>query len=64
MFEDNRVYMTVFTLRAHVRTLTNPDGEVPLVPVTKGKTLCAAVVPWQLFDDCVKNNSRQRCKQA
>ena len=45
MFEDNSI--TLFTLRAHVRTLTNPHGEAPFEAVTKGKALCAVVVPWQ-----------------
>ena len=29
--------MTLFTLRAHVRTLTNPHGEALFVAATKGK---------------------------
>ena len=31
---------------AHIRTLTNPHAEPPLVAVTKGKAWSAAVVPW------------------
>ena len=48
------VYMALFTLRAHVRTLTNPHGKAPFVAVTKRKASCAAVVSWQLslFDGC------------
>ena len=39
--------MTLFALRAHILTLTNPHREAPLVAVTKGKAGCTAVVPWQ-----------------
>ena len=42
-----RTNTTLFTLRAHVRTLTNPYAEASFVAVTKGKTCSTAVVPWQ-----------------
>ena len=66
------VYMTLFTLREHVRTVTNPHGEAPFVAVTKGKSLCAVVVPRQpsLFDGCcscccaLKKSIMQRCKYS
>ena len=48
------VYMTLFTLRAHVRTFTDPHGERPFVASTTGKAWCAAVASWQssLLDGC------------